>query len=291
MLDLALPLTQSLAFERTCVRLGVQVRRISSSQGTCLVQSRKFPVLGAINLISRGPVMQAGADALAILDEARHTLSGPLIVNATADIKAVGGLRIARGANLAMLDLQRPDEMRRRLHQKWRNQLNKAERAGLSVRHDALDQGHHDWFLDAEAAQQKARSYRSYPTGFLRAFAASNPGAARLYSATLDGQAIAGMLVLQHGRMATYQAGVTTPEGRRACAHNLLLWTMMCDLHAAGTTCLDLGRSDLSEGLRRFKTGTGARIEALPGSYLSHPWLRWPGRMANRRMVPPRTIA
>ncbi|MEM7457886.1 MAG: GNAT family N-acetyltransferase [Pseudomonadota bacterium] len=85
---------------------------------------------------------------------------------------------------------------------------------------------------------------------------------------------MAGMLILKHGRMATYQAGTTTPQGRETCAHNRLLWQVMCDLQKRQITRLDLGRADLSPGLRRFKLGAGAEVETLGGSFLFHHWFR-----------------
>ena len=162
--------------------------------------------------------------------------------------------------------------MRKRLHQKWRNQLRKAERSDLKVICQPLDAADHKWFLDAEMEQQRTRRYRSYPAQFLLAYAAVNKGAALVYSATRDGEPVAAMLMLRHGTMATYQAGVTTPVGRTYCAHNLLLWRMMCGLQEEGGTILDLGRTDLSPGLRRFKLGTGAVTEKLAGTYWMPFW-------------------
>jgi hypothetical protein len=193
-----------------------------------------------------------------------------MVMNAPAYSGAIGGMKIAAGAELAMIDLISPGEMRGRLGQKWRNQLKKAERSDLKIHHAPLDATRDKWFLEAEAAQQKARGYKSFPTGFLLAFAAINPGKARVFTAMIDDQPVAAMLVLQHGAMATYQAGVTSEIGRRTCAHNLLLWTIMNDLYEQGTRRLDLGRADLSPGLRRFKLGAGAAIEQLAGSFLSH---------------------
>ena len=274
MLDQALPLPQSEAFERTCAQLGLSVQRVTTATGTCLVQTRKLPLLGAFNLISRGPILTDGAAAKPFLDDVRQTLTGPLVVNAGESSGLVGGLKIASGAILAMLDLEDPEVMRRRLHQKWRNQLKKAESGALTVTEQPLDADRHRWFLEAEMAQQKARKYRNYPANFLLAFAAANKGQARLYISARKGHPVAGMLILKHGRMATYQAGITTPEGRKSCAHNLLLWRIMCDLQKRQVAQLDLGRADLSDGLRRFKSGTGARDVTLQGSFLSHPWFR-----------------
>lgn len=280
MMNLALPLNQSEAFQRTCDKVGLPVERITNELGTCLVQSRKLPVLGQFHLLSRGPILEDPAKLPEFVNQVRGRLSGAMVVNAGDGAPDIGGLKIAQGAKLAIVDLVNADEMRTRLHQKWRNQLKKAERAGLTIIDQPLSAMPHSWFLRAEAAQQKARRYKSYPTGFLLAYATANKGQARLYSAMMNGEPIAGILVLKHGRMATYQAGVTTPEGRRHCAHNLLLWRAMSDLQRKRFIQLDLGRADLSEGLRRFKLGTGARVEQLAGSFLSHSWL-------GRRHVPP----
>ena len=272
MSDLVLPLTQSEAFERTCNMLEISTTRIASGAGTCLVQTRKLPLIGAFHLVSRGPVGGDSASFQDLLREVRGQLKGPLVVNAPAEAQQIGGLKIAAGAELAVTDLIAPALMRSRLHQKWRNQLKKAEASQLVVTDQPLDRARHNWFLDAEAAQQRANGYKSYPTHFLLAYAAANKGQSRLYSALLDGRPVAGMLVLKHGQMATYQAGVTTPEGRAHCAHNLLLWNIMCDLQKHRVERLDLGRGDLSPGLRRFKLGSGAETESLSGSFLFHHW-------------------
>ncbi|MEM7329826.1 MAG: GNAT family N-acetyltransferase [Pseudomonadota bacterium] len=269
--ELELPLTQSVAFERTCEKLGVNVLRVSHAGGTCLVQSRRLPVIGAFHLISRGPVL-GGESANRILNDIRQRLKGALVVNAADDQTPVGGVKIAKGAEVSSVCLEAPDVMRQRLHQKWRNQLKKSEASPLIILDQPLDPLRHKWFLEAETAQQKSQRYKSYPAGFLLAYAAANKGQARLYTAMLNDRPVAGMLALRHGRMATYQAGVTTPEGRQHCAHNLLLWTMMCDLQRRRTTRLDLGRSDLSPGLAHFKRGCGARTKRLAGSFLYHHW-------------------
>lgn len=278
MSELALPLTQSEAFERTCSKLELPVRRIESEAGTCLVQSRKVPILGTFNLVSRGPVLRPGACDTAFADHLRRNVRGPLVINAPEGGRGQG-LKIMAGADLVIVDLVSPETMRASLSQKWRNQLNKSQNSSLVVRNQPLDLKRHKWFLDAEQAQQRARKYRSYPTGFLLAFAAANPGQARLYTAMLEQTPVAAMLVLKHGLMATYQAGVTTPTGRSFCAHNLLLWSIMTDLQRRGVRQLDLGRADLSDGLRRFKCGTGARLETLSGTYFSAGWF---GRSAQQ---------
>lgn len=270
--NLALPLTQSEAFERTCSTLGLSTTRISNGDGICLIQTRKLPLLGAFHLISRGPVVSDPEALKPFLRDVRRAQKGPLVVNAPADASRTGGIKLAIGAELAIADLIDPSEMRARMHQKWRNQLKKAEASELVVTDQPLDAKRHKWFLNAEAAQQASQRYKTYPSHFLLAYSAANKGQARVFTASRKGRPIAAMLVLKHGLMATYQAGVTTPEGRVHCAHNLILWQIMCDLQKRHVQRLDLGRADLSPGLRRFKLGSGATIETLAGSFLFHHW-------------------
>ena len=270
--ELPTPLTQSEAFEKTCRAIGLPVQRLETAYGSCLIQTRKFPILGHINLISRGPVACDPEMVSALLEDARAATRGPIFINANAQPPKTGCIRLIGGAELALIQLSKPEDMLARMDQKWRNQLRKAERSGLRIVNQALSADHHKWFLDAEAEQQRQRGYSSYPAEFLLAYAAVNKGGARLLTAEFQGEPVAAMLMLEHGAMATYQAGVTTALGRQYCAHNLLLWRMMCDHQAKGGTILDLGRADLSPGLRRFKLGSGADIEPLSGTYWMSPW-------------------
>ena len=268
MSDLILPLQQSEAFERTCGLMGVEVRRLVNDSASCLVQTRKIPLIGTFNLVSRGPVFDRTEAGHELLNLVRREVNGPLAVNAPNGAHAPG-FKLVKGADLAIVDLKRSDVMRARLHQNWRNQLRKAEHSSLRILNQPICGQKHQWFFKAEQAQQKRRKYRSYPPEFILAYAAANKGQARLYTAMLGTEPVAAMLILKHGLMATYQAGVTTEQGRQLCAHNLVLWTIMTDLEKRGVRQLDLGRIDMSDGLKRFKMRAGARIETLSGTFLS----------------------
>ena len=268
MTDLMTPLTQSAEFEKACRMLDLPIKRFENAHGYCLIQTRKLPLIGKINLISRGPILHDQKQLRSFLSDVRRDLRGRLVVNAGVGAESPGGIKFARGAELAILDIKPEEQARAALHQKWRNQLKKAEKSPLVILNQALNPHKHEWFLKEEQNQQKMRGYQNYPTHFLLAFAAANKGEARLFSAVIAGKPVAAMLVFKHGKMATYQAGVTTPEGRTHCAHNLVLWHIICELKKRSVQQLDLGRADVSPGLRRFKLGAGAQIEALSGSYL-----------------------
>ncbi|SMX36684.1 GNAT family N-acetyltransferase [Maliponia aquimaris] len=275
---LALPLPQSEEFARTFEALGRPLRRYRRTCGDdprlwWQVQSRRLKALGRIDLVSRGPVAAEPADLDDWSNEWRRWHDGrPLVLN--ADGMPAGALRRAgfwplmTPASLALLPLGDDAAMRAALRQKWRNRLNRAEAGPLTVTERALTDGH--WILGAEAAQTRQRRYRGLPVDFAAAFAATNPGQARVFEARLGDAPIAAALILKHGRMATWQIGVTSDEGRRHHAMNLLLWRAMSQLADAGHDCLDLGilNSQDAPGLTHFKLGTGARTHRLGGTWL-----------------------
>lgn len=265
------PLSQSDAYTRTLRALGTHVRvaRIGD-QGRCLIQTRRLPLIGAVNLISQGPLglpPDAAADYLHALD-----VTGPLIVNtASSDLPMRGYLRLVAPKHHARLTLGPPDQMRAALHQNWRNALIRAKRAQLRISNTPYCADQHRWITDADRAQQKANHYRNWPVPFLNCFAQENPGHARVITAHDGTTPIAAMLYLCHQPWATYHLGVTTAQGRRANAHTLTLWHMMLWLAARDYSVLDLGLLNGSPGLDRFKLRTGATRHPLGGTWLRLP--------------------
>lgn len=295
-LSLPLPLPQSDEFARACAALGRPLRQCRRASGRRLklwwqVQSRRLGPLGRIDLVSRGPV----ADEPAELDDwtARwqHWHDGrPLLLNSdglqAGSLRTAGFWPLITPASVALLPLGSGTDMRRAMQQKWRNRLNRALREPLTVTETALTPDH--WLLRAEAEQARRRRYRGLPPELCAAFAAANPGRARVFEARLRGAPVAGALVLRHGRMATWQIGVTTEEGRRDNAMNLLLWRAMQSLAAEGHDCLDLGMLNGQDapGLARFKLGTGARAHRLGGT-----WLHMGALAPLARRLPDRLLA
>lgn len=95
-------------------------------------------------------------------------------------------------------------------------------------------------------------------------------GDVRVWNATRDHQAVAGIASVRHGAAATYLAGGTSPHGRRGNAHNLLLWRATTELCGTGTDWLDLGGVDTASapGLARFKLGLGGALHTPTGTDL-----------------------
>lgn len=278
MSDLLLPLPQSPEYARACAALGVDVRACQRQlQGQATLrwqtQSRRLGLLGRVDLISRGPVAENPMLLRSWLARWQNWHDGrPLLLNAAgmdaADLRKAGFWPLMTPASLALLPLSDAATMRAALHQKWRNRLNRAEAAGLTIRYRPLEA--HHWVLKAETAQARARGYRALPPAFSLAFAQANPGKALVCEAKCKGAPVAAIVILRHGHMATWQIGHTKPEGRKTHAMNLLLWRAMTELSEQGHRMLDLGtvNTDDAPGIAHFKRGTGARIDRQSGSWL-----------------------
>ncbi|MWD26986.1 GNAT family N-acetyltransferase [Aquicoccus sp. SCR17] len=262
--------------------------------GRALALTRRWPLLGALTLVSRGPVW-AGTGSASWPRALRNALPGALVLNAGTGcddrLCEAGFFPLLTPVSVAVIDLA-PDRATRRarLHSKWRNRLARAEEAPLRVTRSTLpaDPGH--WLLRQEARQQKHRGYRGLPPAFSAAFAATNPRQAQLFTASdRDGTPVAAMLFLRHGRMASYQIGWSGEAGRRHHAHRLLLWRAMDWLAEQGHSQLDLGALNAQDapGLARFKLGTGATCRPLGGTWIAHPTLAPLARRLPRRAGPP----
>ncbi|WP_188790648.1 GNAT family N-acetyltransferase [Salipiger pallidus] len=280
--SLIVPLTQSPEFGQTLKAFGLPVRcglvgpeRAPEMQW--LIQSRRLPLLGQVDLISRGPVLRSETaieDWLPLCQNRRCT---PLLINAddvdTNGLRAAGFWPLITPATIAMLTLGPERGMKAALHQKWRNRLSRAQASKITVTRRPIGRDH--WLLRAEQEQARSRGYRSLPPDLVAAYAATNPGKALIWEALHRKTPVAAIAILRHGRMATWQIGVTHPEGRKLNAMNLLLWEAMLWLAAHGHDRLDLGilNTDDAPGLTHFKLGTGAKAHRLGGTWLRQPML------------------
>ncbi len=270
----AAALQQSWRYGAAAAALGRTVRHAEIRSGGRLIGLAQVLVRKAFGLrvafIPRGPVWidappAAAAEALKAL---RRSLQrqGPCLLIAACDARVPGHVPLVSPATMAETDLTAgPEALRRGLHGKWRNRLTAAERTGIDVSRSDPGPADLQVLFQRDAAQQRARGYRTLPPAFVSAWIGAGPGGARLYAARARGETIAEMLFLDHAPGATYQIGWTSRAGRAASAHHLLLFRAMQDFAAAGRSRLDLGMIDTvnAPGLARFKLGTGARARRL----------------------------
>lgn len=272
-----LPLQQSPEYARTLRALSLPVRCGAAPGLRWLVQSRRLPCLGLVSLISRGPVLTAPTPPDDWLALCRGGSRGPLLFNADGlrpeSLRTQGFWPLLTPATLAMLPLTDDATMRAAMQGKWRNRLNRSAAHRLHIRRLPLEPAH--WLLSTEARQAREKRYRTLLPAFIAAFARANPGAALIWEARHAHQPVAAIAILRHGPTATWQIGVSLPQGRALSAMNALLWEAMRWLARNGHSHLDLGmlNSDAAPGLTRFKLGTGAHLHRLGGTWLHHPGL------------------
>ena len=172
--------------------------------------------------------------------------------------------RVMDGYETSFLDLRRgTDHLRGGLKQKWRNQLAKAEDAGLSLERT----GDAGWLLENYEEQRRQRRYTGPSASLLSALPAEN---SLTLTAKRNGATVAGVHFLRHGPDATYQVGWTGEDGRAVNAHNLLLWKGLLALKQDGVRWLDLGGLDAEKmpGIAHFKQGLGGEAFRCAGVYL-----------------------
>lgn len=191
-------------------------------------------------------------------------------------MRATGCRRMVTGYSSLWLDLRQDSAaLRAALHGKWRNALRRSENRGLRVR-SGPGEARLDWLLERHEAFRRKAGFVGPPAALVRAIAAD---AAReelhvlgAYDDAADDRSepLAGILLFGHGRSATYYVGWTSAAGRRAQAHNLLLWRAIEALKASGTQWLDLGGVDArhAPGVARFKLGLGGKLFTLSGTYI-----------------------
>ena len=84
-----------------------------------------------------------------------------------------------------------------------------------------------------------------------------------------NGRDEAAIMIVIHGRSATYQIGWSSFVGRNSCAHHLLLWQALSVLKKRGVKELDLGgfNNGSAAGIQKFKQGLGGEPYILVGHY------------------------
>lgn len=194
----------------------------------------------------------------------------PVILSPDAPCPMPKAIHLRRTQDRAVLDLCcTHTSARAQLHQKWRNQLIRAEASDTAVSIRPFDPFTDRAFLHRAADDAQTRRYTQWPSALTLAFAETAPQQTHLLSAHAAGQTVAQMLFLTHGRHATYHIGLTSTMGRARHAHNLLLWRGARHLSDLGIETLDLGVLHPStHTLNRFKLRTGAKAVKTGGTWL-----------------------
>jgi hypothetical protein len=257
--------------------------------GMMQVLIRNAPLLSrGLVWINRGPLWRSDnsdpadlAEMLLLLgahyadDLGHYVLIAPTAVE-TIDFESVLAQTNFRqtkkaGWASAILDLTMPlDALRGNLNQKWRNCLNKAERAGYEVR--LANSGTvFDDFLQAHAGFHVAKGLTTnLDADFLTRLNAASTKDCELVAlvAYHERVPIGSVLVAFYGKTAEYLAGNSTDLGRKLNSGQLLLWRAIELMKIKGLVWFDLGGMDQDltpDGIFRFKKGVGAEAYRLVG--------------------------
>ncbi|MFV3128271.1 lipid II:glycine glycyltransferase FemX [Niveispirillum sp. KHB5.9] len=269
-------------------RLGI-IELSDKPIGLVVMSERRLFKLIRVARLHRGPLLRPEARKPAVFAMVmklirREYPSGPLNWTATVPEWEAGdeaaammrwaGFRRDKGAGYRTiwLDLRRTEaELRAGLAQKWRNALNQAERAGLTVEVDRDGKQQLAWLLEQYQQDKAEKRYRGPSAKLVLRMRTGmyKDGDIVLIRAVKDGVPVAGILVLGHGKSSTYQIGWSSAAGRAARAHNLLLWRAISELKAQGREWFDLGGvlPDEAPGVTSFKRGMGGEEVELVGAW------------------------
>jgi hypothetical protein len=262
--------------------------------GVADVRIRRAPLAGGIAYISGGPLVRKGdGEDVGRLKESLVALRGQLgeveglvirIQGTLGDERWTGaaeecflaeGFRRSKSGReyrTLMVDLE-PDlgEIRARLAQKWRNCLNKAERAGLEVK-TATGLAEFDQFVDLFDDFRSRKGFAvDLDAKFFRELQGTLRGsdALTLRYIETDGKMAAGHLSTTLGDTCVYVLGATTDESLRTNAAYRLQWHVLKEAKEKGEKWYDLGGIDPegNPGVYHFKSGLGGVEIRAPGPF------------------------
>ncbi len=171
-------------------------------------------------------------------------------------------------ASTRVIDL-RPDEdaLYGDLRKKWRQYVNKARSAGITVvdaEGDRLGEFHRIYRETADRAGFLIRTEAAYRDVW-NAYRPS--GRARLlFAQTADGEPVATLFLVRCGPRVVEPYGGMTPAGGESRANYLLKWEAIRSSREQGATSYDLWGL-ATGGIAHFKTGFGGREVRYIGAY------------------------
>jgi peptidoglycan pentaglycine glycine transferase (the first glycine) len=197
----------------------------------------------------------------------------------------VADLLLARGwrysaqqiqfANTVLLDLAHSEEdLLAGMKQKSRYNTRLARRRGVTVR--AGTGADLDLFFDLYAETARRDGFPIRPREYyLDAWSSFlDQGRARLLLAEVEGETVAGLILLLFGPTAWYMYGASSTRHRERMPNNLLQWEAIRQARAAGCTLYDLwgapdrlDESDPMWGVYRFKLGLGGELARGLGAW------------------------
>ena len=188
------------------------------------------------------------------------------------------------------------EALRKRLDQKWRNQLNRAEKNGLVLEASDGREAYREFVRLYEAMWERKRFETSVDVNEFGRIQELLSGPARMqtFLARSDGQAVGALVSSLMGDTAIYLLGATNERARELKAAYFLQWQAMLWLKERGACSYDLGGIDpeANPGGFHFKSGLGGNeVTQIPshtvsGGALSDALIRGVAWLRHRRTPP-----
>lgn len=237
---------------------------------------RTTPV-GPFAYVARGPVCDPRSDAWPSLLRALRAVSRGCVAlrlephwrdeTGSREVLLAAGLRESEPTQppstvRICLDVER-DALLEGMKQKWRYNVRLAERHGVRVTTGtAADLPAFERLMEITARRDR---FTRREAGYYAAAWRALGDAARLYVAHLGDEALAAILVVHHGRTATYLYGASSEARRDTMPNHALQWQAMSRARSEGCTVYDLwgipdpiGRAAASgQAIETVPAGTG----------------------------------
>ena len=171
-----------------------------------------------------------------------------------------------------MIDLKLTEEqLLKDMRRQTRYEVRRAQKMGIQVRFDTNKHAFSE-FYDLQLETAKRQGFIPSTREFIMAQHDAFAGAARIYTATLDGRPLAKGLVIMQSPEAIYHEAASTEEGRKYPGAYALQWQIIRDARELGFKRYNLfgiappnSPKHRYAGVTTFKTGFGGdQIAYLP---------------------------
>ncbi len=253
----------------------------------CQVLEKRVAGLRAMARINRGPLFleaqpdfQTKANVYDLLRRRwRLTSGGPLLIAPALSPSAENETLLKQAGFWrwdaspwcsALIDLGEDEAtLRSRLSVKWRNQLKKSLQSGLSL-HSSTAPGDVRWMLEMHALNMELKTFSGPSPELIHSLYEARPAHFTVLSAMLDGQPVAGLIIVRFGTVAeAYIGWFGSAQARKVNSGNFLYWHAFLEMKQAGCRWFDVGGYFLADGkgFGHFKQNMGGTEYRLNGEW------------------------
>ena len=162
------------------------------------------------------------------------------------------------------------EELRKGLHQKWRNCLNKAERLEVTCETGSSDILMDEVLDDYKMLLDNVGFGTNLSPELVRTMQSLLPDSRKMliFAGRQNGEKLGSVLIVPYGNTCMYLIGATNNIGRKVNANYYLIWSAVCGMKKRGYRWFDLGGAhpdNTPPGILHFKRGLKGKPYQLMG--------------------------